>query len=128
MKRQMTIFFTCLLFPCLLSSQVVLVADPSGLLECQEILTGETVTFQRSNFCGANVQIFFEGESASVFTEETFEYTFDLPGEYTIFCFAPPANETTQSKTAITAACYRVVDKVVPTLEQWGVINLSLFI
>jgi len=126
MRSHLIVLFAILLSPFFLFSQTLLEVDLSGNLDCNEIVVGETVSFQMSNLCGADVQIHYEGGVVAVITEETFEYTFDLPGEYIIFCFAPPANEATQSRTAITAACYRVVDQVVPTLEQWGVINLSL--
>ncbi len=128
MSRILAALLTFVLIPLFISSQTVLEVIPSGDLVCTDVVIGETVPFAMSNLCGANVEIHLEGIPVAVFTEPLFEYTFDQVGEYVIFCFAPPVGSVNESRVAITAACFRTVDQVVPTLEQWGVINLGLLL
>lgn len=103
-----------------------LVVSPST---CDFLVTGTTQTFALGSACGGNILIspdqgltFIDTITSSDIIDGEFEFTFDTPGEYVIFC-----NGNDIALTITSAACYTIADPV-PTTSEWGGIILFLCI
>jgi|GEM_PF-3120362 len=115
---------------CRLGAQdIILRIDPflDPDTDCQYIETGAIVSFERGQGmaqCDPDVIIFKDDDLTPIFMTSslTFDFQFEEPGRYIIFCGAPGGTEV-----ATTAACFFVVD-LIPTLDQWGIIILLLLI
>lgn len=101
-----------------------LVISPST---CSFLTTGSSQTFFIGASCGSSIVIssdrgvsFVHEVTSEEFAAGTFEYTFDSPGEYVVFCNFPDPDLVITS-----AACYVVADPV-PTTSEWGVVILFL--
>ncbi len=94
---------------------------------CSILTTGTTQSFLIGGSCGANIRIstdrgltFIHEVTPEEFALGRFDFTFDTPGEYVIFCSVPDPDLVSTS-----AACYIVADAV-PTTSEWGVMILFL--
>lgn len=104
----------------------------SGLMPgpstCGILRTGTTQSFYIGSSCGASIRISDDLGQTTVYevtAEEyasgEFEYRFDVPGEYVIFCNGGGASLLTSSR------CYLVADPV-PTTGEWGLVIIFLLL
>ena len=81
---------------------------------CDVLRTGTTQSFFIGSSCGADIRIspdrgvtFVHQVSPEEFASGTFQYTFNVPGEYVIFC-----NVLDPDLVITSASCYIVADPV----------------
>ena len=107
---------------------VVLVPDASlatsiGPSTCTSLRLGETIQFSRAGSCGGDIIVSNDRGVTSLLTTSaaSFNFTFEVPGEYVVFCNA------TDASAAVPALCI-IVSDAVPTVGEWGVITLGLLL
>jgi len=108
-----------------LSAQdIVLFENPPPFTgDCTSFILGQTVNLERGAFCGNEIGIAFpDGVNIIVSADTTI--VLDQIGDYVISCNTPGGAPAQRSFEI--AACLRVSDNVVPTIGEWGIINLSI--
>ncbi len=95
--------------------------------DCHTIYAGTTLVLERGTGmleCRADVNIWKDGDPTFFTSSDmSFSVPFMEPGEYVVYCGAPDV-----ARAATTAACFTVLPQVVPALEEWGLIILTLLL
>jgi len=117
-------------FSLLLSAQTLELAPQAVDVSpesCIGITEGDVWIFTTAGSCGGDIRIEHESGDEVFFSSslESFEFEFDQPGIYIIFCGAQAPGDL--SRVEATAACFSVIP-IVPTIGQWGVIILTLLL
>ena len=118
-----------------LQGQASFQLSPSSIdfsTDCVEVEVGSVVDFASNTDCGGISAITADRGAQVVFSTDkaTFNYTFDELGEFTLLCNLGPSN------SGSTTVCINVVETLsnlapgagVPTVNEWGVIILMLFL
>ncbi len=99
-----------------------------GPSTCGILRTGTTQSFYIGSSCGASIWISNDlGQThvyevtAAEYANGEFEYRFNTPGEYVIFCNVGGVSLLTSSR------CYIVADPV-PTTGEWGLVIIFLLL
>lgn len=126
MRSVLLLLFVALLPNFLSSQNLTLELDPNlepSSANCTNLIVGDSYTMARGLTCGPDVVITLDDVPVFSSPSSSFTYSFDEPGQYLVFCGSPP---NALNRSAVVAACFTVTNQVVPTMGEWGVINLSL--
>ena len=96
---------------------------------CYIIVVDTKISFERGNDCSGNMSILYEGiEVLNIpSNQDTFSYKFDQLGLYRVFCGAPAPNDAATYKACFSVTAAQSVPTV-PTMGEWGLMSLSLFL
>jgi len=105
---------------------IVLFENPPPFTgDCITLSLGDVVLLEKGAFCGDEIGIVLP-DGVNILTTSDTTIVLDQSGEYQILCNTPGA--ATSARTFEIAACIIVSQPVVPTLGEWGLIVLALFL